>query len=520
MRLHEETSGGVRSTPLLGATTTERASSYHNSSPEGDAFVIDIDTAIDSVGEGLFQERIVWAAGLCFASDSIEVLLLSFLAIVLQAEWGLSDTQKASITSIVFVGAIAGTLTLGPIADRIGRKPVFCATAGVVSIFGVATAFCNNFYSILLVRMFVGFGFGGATVQYDTLAEFLTTSHRGDKLALMGYFYTAGTLMLPVIAFLCLGQGDGEDGNENGIQGWRLFVFICSIPSFAASLLGLMYLPESPRWLLTKGRPGHALEILRQAARENGKDVGHLFPPHTVLFDPVHAHRPKEKDVFDLWTPEWRRFTGLMWASWFGFVFLHFGTILVVTLVFSRTHAENIGHGKYSFDYGAIFSNSPADLVGTTLVMFLMNKIGRIRTQVISFLCGGVSIWILCHYAASSLDDPAKNRWQKIVASFLARLFYTGGACAAWVSTSEILTTDIRTTGHSFANASGRLGALVSSYLLTKSFPVIGAVLFLLSLMTAFTTSQLPETSGKRMGTTELDHQAELTPASLASRED
>ena len=155
--------------------------------------------------------------------------------------------------------------------------------------------------------------------------------------------------------------------------------------------------------------------------------------------------------------------------------------------------------------------------------MFLLNRIGRIRTQVVSFLFGGACVWVLCRLAASSLDDDtAELRWQKMAASFLARLFFTGGSCAAWVSTSEILTTDLRTTGRSFANASGRLGALVSSYLLTKSYPVIGFVLFMVALMTALATSQLPETTGKRMGSTdqEQQHESELAPGLHASRDD
>lgn len=122
---------------------------------------LEIDDAIDRLGYGPFQRRILVAAGLCFAADSMEVLLLSFLSVVLQAKWQLTEEQTASITSSVFGGALLGTLILGPLGDRMGRKPVFSITAAIITIFGFATAFTNSFWPLLFCRFIVGFGVGG-----------------------------------------------------------------------------------------------------------------------------------------------------------------------------------------------------------------------------------------------------------------------------------------------------------------------------------------------------------------------
>ena len=69
-----------------------------------------IDDAIELIGCGRFQHRILAAAGFCFMADSMEIMLLSFLSTILKEEWGLSSTEAASITSCVFAGAILGTL--------------------------------------------------------------------------------------------------------------------------------------------------------------------------------------------------------------------------------------------------------------------------------------------------------------------------------------------------------------------------------------------------------------------------
>ena len=109
---------------------------------------------------GRFQIKILIAAGLCFAADAMEILLLSFLAVILQVEWKLSEEETDSIISTVFAGAMLGTLVLSPLSDQIGRRPVFSLTAAIIAIFGMATAFCTSFPMLLVVRSLVGFGVG------------------------------------------------------------------------------------------------------------------------------------------------------------------------------------------------------------------------------------------------------------------------------------------------------------------------------------------------------------------------
>jgi hypothetical protein len=124
---------------------------------------ITVDEAIERLGMGLFQCVILTAAGLCFAADAMQVLMLSFLSQVLRIEWHLSDQDTASITSILFFGAIFGTLTLGPLADKIGRKPVFLLAASIISCFGTATALVTDYRALLATLFVVGWGVGGLT---------------------------------------------------------------------------------------------------------------------------------------------------------------------------------------------------------------------------------------------------------------------------------------------------------------------------------------------------------------------
>jgi MFS family permease len=134
-------------------------SKYNNASHgSGGKMIISVDTAVDRIGVGNFQRKVLLATGTCFMADSVQVMLFSILTRKLQREWLFSDTIASMITSCLFAGATIGTLILGPLGDRIGRKPVLVAAAIIISIFGFCTALCPNYMTLFPIIFFIGFG--------------------------------------------------------------------------------------------------------------------------------------------------------------------------------------------------------------------------------------------------------------------------------------------------------------------------------------------------------------------------
>mmetsp|Transcript_22453 Transcript_22453/g.47451 ORF Transcript_22453/g.47451 Transcript_22453/m.47451 type:complete len:224 (-) Transcript_22453:4068-4739(-) len=186
---NDGSSGGDVLLPLpLGANSNE------NPTGNGKATInyIQIDDAIERVGQGAFQHGVLLAAGMCFMADSMEILLLSFLSTILKHDWGLSEREVDSIIAAVFAGATLGTLVLGCAGDAFGRKPVFAITAFVIAVFGLLTAACTNFFWLVIARFWVGFGVGGLTVPFDTLSEFLPKEARGTRLLSIGALRAVG----------------------------------------------------------------------------------------------------------------------------------------------------------------------------------------------------------------------------------------------------------------------------------------------------------------------------------------
>ena len=197
-----------------------------------DPLKLTVEEAIDRLGLGPFQRRILLAVGLCNASDSMEVLLLSFLAVVVQNEFpNIGPHHGSLLTSVVFLGAMIGTLVLGSLGDRLGRKPVFLLACLIIAVSGIFTAAAQNYWTMLVLRFGVGVGLGGIVIPYDTLSEFLPSAHRGNYMMRLGFFWTIGTMAVPALAYLGLQQEDS----------WRLFVLLCSVPCLLSTVFAYLW---------------------------------------------------------------------------------------------------------------------------------------------------------------------------------------------------------------------------------------------------------------------------------------
>eukprot|EP00548_Thalassiothrix_antarctica_P013038 CAMPEP_0194176340 /NCGR_PEP_ID=MMETSP0154-20130528/10259_1 /TAXON_ID=1049557 /ORGANISM="Thalassiothrix antarctica, Strain L6-D1" /LENGTH=190 /DNA_ID=CAMNT_0038890471 /DNA_START=148 /DNA_END=721 /DNA_ORIENTATION=+ len=166
------------------------------------------------------------------------------------------------------------------------------------------------------------------------------------------------------------------------------------------------------------------------------------------------------------------------------------------------------------FDYNAILTSSLAEFFGTTLAILTIDRIGRIPLQATSYSLTGICILTLLLVAnnsnassdyddntSSDYDDNNNHRLVLITLAFLSRLCIMTANITTWVGTAEILTTEIRSSGHSAANAVARLGGFAAPYLLLlQNRSSIGLILFGIAILTTLTVLHLPETNGIALG--------------------
>ena len=162
----------------------------------------------------------------------------------------------------------------------------------------------------------------------------------------------------------------------------------------------------------------------------------------------------------------------------------------------------------FHFDFGAIIYASLAEVAGATLLVFTIDRLGRRLMHSLSFTMGGMLVFGLCWVA--SIRNQATNedlanfhmREATILLAVLARMFIFSGSTITWIWTAELFTTAQRTTGHSLANAGGRIGGFLAPYVVSDSAPLrwIGTTMMLISLLIVIVARTLPDTHGVTMG--------------------
>ena len=186
-----------------------------------------------------------------------------------------------------------------------------------------------------------------------------------------------------------------------------------------------------------------------------------------------------------------------------GYAIGYYGSILAVTRVFDPDAAEDAQEngGTPNFDYRAIFISASAEIFGLFTVIQTVDSVGRIPSQVASYIIAGFFMFSLTIAVGSA------NTTILTMLAFFCRMFEMMGACVTWVTTAEVLSTEIRTTGHSAANAMGRTGAFLSPYLVGTNMPLkyVGCIMLVIHMFTAWCAYHLPESKGREIGHTSLE---------------
>jgi len=336
-----------------------------------------LEEVMDRNPVGYFQYRLLFMCGLAFMADALEVTLLSFLTACVGVDWDLSNAEKATLTGMVFLGIVLGSLFFGHFADVYGRRTSYLYSCLLISCGGLLSALSPSCYILIAFRMLTGFGIGGSSVPFDLLAEFLPESHRGKFLVSMQLFWTAGSMLVAAAAWAALPT-----------LGWRFLTFLCVLPVLLISVYSYYYLPESPRWLLTQGRESEAAQILRDAALVNNVH----FPELNLVHKPQAEE--SESSYLDLIrTAAARRVTLPLWTIWGLFGFTYFGLILFQSRVYSNQDSvAETDSARCEFDYGPIFFNAASESLAVLVSVALIDKLGRVRSQAVFYTIGGVAV--------------------------------------------------------------------------------------------------------------------------------
>jgi len=391
----------------------------------------DIPARLDGLLWSGFHTRVVFALGVTWILDGLEVTLAGSLSGALKASPQLqfSNLDIGFATSAYLAGAVLGAIGFGWLTDRIGRKKLFFITLALYLTATAATALSWDLWSYALFRFLTGAGIGGEyTAINSTIQELMPARYRGwTDLVINGSFWIGAAIgAISAIVLLDPAVIDPE-------LGWRLAYLI-------GAALGLIvfamrfWIPESPRWLMIHGRPEEAEAIvadIEKTARA-APEAEHRNPSKIRL--QMRSHTPLREVAHTLFTTyRQRSIVGLtlMAAQAFFYNAIFFTYALVLTDFFGIPSGDV---GWYILPFAA------GNFLGPLLLGRLFDTLGR--RKMIAFTYGASGILLAVSGYLFSIG--ALSAQGQTIAWMVIFFFASPAASAAYLTVSETFPLEVR----------------------------------------------------------------------------
>jgi MFS family permease len=228
----------------------------------------DIPERMDGLPWSRWHVRIITALGTSWLLDGLEVTLVGSLSGILESKNGLSltDPQVTAAATIYLAGAVCGALFFGHLTDRLGRKKLFLVTLATYSVATICTALSMNFLFFAVCRFFTGLGIGGEYAAINSAVdELIPGKVRGTVDLFVNATFWIGATVGSIAAFVLLG-GHGLPL----VKSWRYAFGIGGALGLGVLLLRLK-VPESPRWLMLRGKKGMRIKSWTLSRLRSGR---------------------------------------------------------------------------------------------------------------------------------------------------------------------------------------------------------------------------------------------------------
>ena len=399
----------------------------------------DIPARLDALPFGSFHTLVIVALGITWILDGLEVTLAGALSGELKdsSGLGLSNEQVGLSGSCYLAGAVLGAFFFGWLTDRLGRKRLFTITLSVYLLATAATALSWNFWSFALFRFVTGAGIGGEyTAINSTIQELIPARFRGwTDLVINGSFW--------------LGAAMGAGGSIVLLDphfidpafGWRLAFLIGASIGLIIVMMRL-WIPESPRWLVTHGFAPAAEQIVRgiearlgcSGTGERGR-VRLRTRRHTPLGDVARA-------LFVTYRQRTLVGLSLMTAQAFFYNAIFFTYALVLS-GFYDTPANQVGWYILPFAAG--------NVLGPLLLGRLFDTVGRKIMIASTYALSGVTLAVTAYLFSKNLLSAG----ELTIAWMIVFFFASAAASSAYLTVSEIFPLELRALAIAFFYAIG-----------------------------------------------------------------
>jgi len=366
--------------------------------------------------------------------DAFDALAIASVLPVIVPLWKLTPPQIGFMISAGFFGQLIGALLFGWFAERYGRMPAMVWSIALFATMSLVSALAWDYNSLVVFRTIQGIGLGGEVpVAAAYISELAKAHGRGRFVLLYEIVFPIGLVAASLLGLWLVPR-----------YGWQTMFILGALPAILALFLRRV-LPESPRWLASRGRQVEAEAAIRQIERETERATGQTLPPPK----PVISTLDKPASLSDLFGPTYLRRTLVVWVIWFSAYFVNYGlTIWLPTVYRTMFHLPL----EQSLRYGLV--TQAVGLLGTLICALTIDYVGRRLWFAASFAAAAAALAALTLY-------PAPTAEQVLTSITVAYFFISTINIGVYLYTPELYPTRVRAIGVGTATAWLRIASMI-----------------------------------------------------------
>lgn len=409
--------------------------------------------------------------------DAFNALSLAFALPTLIRLWHISPKQSGLLISASYVGQLAGALVFSALAEKVGRIRGTTAAIAIMSIMSFGCAMAGNFAALLACRLVQGIGVGGEMPVAATYINELSRAHgRGRFFLLYEMIFPLGLMATGQIGAWLVPA-----------LGWKFIFLLGGIPGLVITFL-VARLPESPRWLISKGRLREAEAIVEQIEASTARRVPDAATS-AAASTPTLTQRGKWTELL---SKIYRGRTLIVWTLWASAYFVANSLNNWMPSLYNTVYHLNLRQSLR-----AASMTNVAQVAVLLVCAFSIDRIGRRNWTVAAFLIGGGTLALLGIIGA-------QNAWSVMILGTLGYGVIGSINAVLYLYTPEIYPTRMRAIGTGLATSWLRIASAVGPALVGFMVGAGGIhSVFLMfagiSVVGAFAAMCMVETSDRRL---------------------
>jgi sugar porter (SP) family MFS transporter len=353
-----------------------------------------------------------------------------------QQDFHLDDSMVEIITSAGLVGAILGAAFSGKLTDRIGRRKIILVSAVIFIVGALGSGVAPDVRSLVLARLVLGVAIGVSSYSVPLyLAEISPTKIRGTLVSLLQLMVTLG--------ILCSYLSDLYFADEAEISCWRPMFYVGTIPAIIL-FIGIIFMPETPRWLFSKGRSDESMKILKRIEGEENAQLSFRQMQEELVKSAAEKTGWKE-----LWKP-WLRIPVIIAI---GIMFFQQFVGINTVIYYSPKIFLMAGFDGAVAAIWASVGVGIVTVVFSLISVYIIDKLGRRKLYFLGMSGMVASLFLLGLCFAFHSQLTAGYQWTYIVCMFCYVAFFSISiGPLGWLIISEVFPQKVRGVGASLGS--------------------------------------------------------------------